>query len=263
MNKLTIQYLSDIHLEFYGSLTKVSRLVNWIQPKSNICVLAGDIGYPFQKQYEIFLKSMNHKFEHTFLIPGNHEFYQMGKNKNKTMNDVIQQIENIIQSNELNNIHFLNNSHYDLRLTDGNEYRFIGSTLWTHISDNNYLINDFDKINEMTINKMNSMHKESKDYIKSMIQQCEEDNKKIIMITHHLPSFSLNHPKYIQYKNYNQCFSSHSDDLIKDPVKCWIFGHTHAEMTMNINNIPCVVNPIGYPGENAKIDFNKVIDIPF
>ncbi len=256
MNRLKIQYFSDLHLEFYD-LTKLVRMIHWIKPKSNICVLAGDIGYPFQKKYEVFLIAMNKKFEHIFLILGNHEFYQLKDNEGKTMSQIVEQTDKIIKNNDLTNIHFLNNSHYDL-----GDYRFIGSTLWSHIYDNKYIHNDFNTIKELTSENMyNDLHKRDRDYLKNIIEESKTENKKIIMITHHLPSFKLNHPKYAKYHNYNQCFSSNSDDLIIEPIKCWIFGHTHTQMDVKINDIQCVANPIGYPGENKDIDFHKIIEI--
>ena len=103
MNRFKIQYFSDLHLEFYD-LTKLVRMIHWIKPKSDICVLAGDIGYPFQKKYEVFLIAMNKKFEHIFLILGNHEFYQLKDNEGKTMNQIIEQTEKIIKSNNLTNV---------------------------------------------------------------------------------------------------------------------------------------------------------------
>ncbi len=255
MDKLSIQYFSDLHLEFYN-LNKLVRLLQHIKPKSEICVLAGDIGYPFQKQYECFLIHMNNKFKHVFLITGNHEFYQLKQNIGKTIPEIIQQIQQIIEDNNLTNIHFLNNSYYDL-----NEYRFIGTTLWSHIYDNRYLTNDFNHIHELTIEKYNEMHERDVQYLKNTFQQSINENKKIIVISHYLPSYLLNHPKYSKYHHLNQCFSSHSDNLISEPVKTWIFGHTHTSVTMEINNIPCVSNPIGYPEENVDVDFHKIIEI--
>ncbi len=252
---MRIQYISDIHLEFYDEKETI-RLLRNIEPQTNICVLAGDIGYPFQRTYKIFLCGMSKKFEHIFLIHGNHEYYQFSENRNKTMKEIYDKTNRIIEKNNLQNIHFLHNSNYDL-----DEYRFIGSILWTKIEDPNYLSNDYNKIYEASIDELNEMHENNKIYINGAIEEANNLNKKVIMITHHLPSYKLNHPKYARYYRYHQCFSSHSDNLIRDPVKLWIFGHTHSNIEMNINNIPCVCNPLGYPDENNDIDLNKIIEI--
>lgn len=253
--KLKIQYLSDIHLEFYD-LTKIPRILSNIKPISDICILAGDIGYPFEKTYEVFLKGINNKFSHIFLIHGNHEYYQLKKNKDKTMEEIINKTHDIISSNNLKNIHFLNNSYYDL-----GKYRFVGSVLWTQLLNEKYLINDSNHIDNFSIRNNNDLHDKNKKFIKDMIDESIKLNKEMIMITHHLPSYKLNDEKYARYHNYNQCFSSNCEDLIKNPIKCWFFGHTHVEKNMNINGIRCVANPIGYIDENPIVDYKKIIEI--
>ncbi len=253
--RMKIQYISDLHLEFYD-LTKIVRFLMHIPKKADICVLAGDIGYPFQKTYEVFLKGISRKFEHVFLILGNHEFYQLKENQGKSVEEIIAKTKEIMEKNELTNVHFLHNSFYDI-----GEYRFVGSILWSHIYDDKYLTNDYEQVYEFTIEKMNEMHKECKEYIKETLEMSFKEEKKVIMITHHLPSFQLNHPKYAHYINYHQCFSSHSDDLIVEPVKAWIFGHTHAVIDKRIKGIQCVSNPIGYPGQNVDIQFGRTIDV--
>jgi predicted phosphodiesterase len=254
---MKIHYLSDIHLELYD-ITKIPYLLQKIIPQSNICVLAGDIGYVFQKTYISFLRGISPKFEHIFLIHGNHEYYQLKENKGKTHQEIIQKTHEIILQYNLHNIHFLNNSHYDL-----DEYRFIGSILWSKIENTQFLSNDYSHIYMNDVTTMNDTHTQCVNYIQDSISQARDLQKKVIVITHYLPSYKLNHPKYAKYYNYFQCFSSHCDYLIKDPVKLWVFGHTHMHIYEKINDVICVANPIGYKDEktNIDIDYNKVIEI--
>jgi predicted phosphodiesterase len=252
---MIIHYLSDIHLELYD-ITKIPRILQLIIPQSNICVLAGDIGYPFEQTYISFLRGIHSKFEHIFLIHGNHEYYQFGNNQGKSNEEIIQQTHDIISYYHLDKIHFLHNSHYDL-----GKYRFIGSVLWSHIEDERYLSNDYDVVYKNSIEEMNQTHFLCKDYIQQALIQAQTDEKEVIMITHHLPSYRLNHPKYARYYQYHQCFSSHSDEFITHPVKLWIFGHTHSTIHMNINNILCISNPIGYKGERVDVNFNCFVEI--
>lgn len=255
MSELTVHYLSDLHLEFYDE-NELKDVISRIIPKSEICVLAGDICYPFQKSYEIFLMDMNNKFKHVFLIHGNHEYYRLCENEGKLMKDIINKTNDIINSNDLKNIHFLNNSYYDI----GN-YRFAGTVLWSHIKDPNYLINDADTIVELDVNSMNRVHNECTKFIENITEKSKQDEKKLIVVTHHMPSYTLIDPKYEKYKKYNQCFASDCDYLVKDPIICWIFGHTHTKMEKTINNIPVLVNPIGYPEENECVDYNVTITL--
>lgn len=254
IKKLKIHYLSDIHLELYD-LTKVPRLLQQIVPQSPICVLAGDIGYPFQRTYETFLRGIHSKFEHIFLIHGNHEYYQLKENKGKSNEEIVEKTREIIKTYNLHKIHFLYNSYYDL---PNSNFRFIGSILWSKIEDKRYLSNDYEQSN---VQELNETHQLCKDYIKNGLIEAQNEDKKVIMITHHLPSFKLNHQKYAKYINYFQCFSSHCDDLINEPVKLWIFGHTHMDINMEINKILCVANPIGYKGEKLNPNFNGVVEV--
>jgi predicted phosphodiesterase len=88
------------------------------------------------------------------------------------------------------------------------------------------------------------------------------DNTKCVVITHHIPSMSLIDDKYLNTKMrpYNQWFYNDMDDFIernKDRIGCWIYGHTHTPRVDRIHNIPFLCNPIGYPNENPKVEFDK------
>lgn len=278
---MKIQYISDIHLEFYKPHKVNNRVLQNINPNEDVkvCVLSGDIGYPFQHIYKEFLIFMNKKFEHVLLITGNHEYYQFGENKGKTMKEVNDKIQNIIKVNNLNNIHFLNNSTYDLIYNDndGNKtYRFIGTTLWSKLFLPQYMTNDKINIEEHDFESCNKWYQENVDFLKTEIKKCNLDNefnlddKNIIpiiipiIITHHLPAYSLIDEKYKvgEYSIYNQCYASNCEDLMKDSgIKCWFYGHTHKESVQILNDIVCAANPIGYPDENENIDFNKFIEL--
>lgn len=249
-----IQYISDIHLEFIDHPIKLKKIVEKIIPIAPICVLAGDIGYPFHPYYSQFLEEMSKKFNHILLIHGNHEYYQLGKNKGKTMNEILEKTKEIVKS--LPNVHFLHNSYVDI-----DDIRFIGSVLWTELKNPKALVNDARSIQEFTVDHFNQIHEENKTFIRNTIEQSRDENKRIIMITHHLPSYELIDQSFVKYGDYNQCFASSCDEFINDPVILWIYGHTHLPNVQMINNIKCVANPIGYPGELAKPNYTQYVII--
>jgi predicted phosphodiesterase len=245
---MKIQYISDIHLEHYNKLPK-------IKPIGDILILAGDIGYPFSSIYKDFLIHMNKIFKKVFLITGNHEFYSCGKNEGKIMEEIDDYIKSIIFDNNLNNISYLDNSYEDYE-----GIRFCGTTLWTQITNTNYLINDFKIIKDMTIDLRNELFTNSCEFIDDTINK---STIPIVMITHHIPSHKLIHSIFQtdEYKNYNQCYASNCETFFKEPIKIWIYGHTHKESNIEINNIKFLCNPRGYPNENKQIDFNRFIEI--
>ena len=246
---MKIRYLSDLHLEFIKP-DKLGKFIGQISPGiDDICVLAGDIGIPTHFHYDALMKYVSKNFKKTFVIAGNHEYY----NKTKTMDEINLHLEEYFK--KYDNITFLNNS-YEVY----NGYCFVGSTLWSKIIDVTYAINDITKIYDLDYIKYNKLNETCIKFLDETLDK----NENCIVITHHLPSESLIDSKYKTdfMKNYNQWFYSNLDDLIlnqKDKIKCWIYGHTHTPSNVKINDIPFLCNPIGYPNENNKLDFETNI----
>ena len=83
LQNMILRYFSDLHLEFIKP-NKIERFIEKIpQGVNEICILAGDIGNPYQKNYDIFMNFINKNFKKTFVITGNHEYY----NKRKTIQE--------------------------------------------------------------------------------------------------------------------------------------------------------------------------------
>jgi predicted phosphodiesterase len=249
---MKIQYISDIHLEllFKNSIKMVKYL---IQPEAEICVLAGDIGNPYDKSYEDFLLDINSKFKKTFIIAGNHEYYK---------NDIIDTKEKIKSvCDNFKNITFLDNSYEDYE-----GYRFVGTTLWTDIKNKQYTINDTKMIKNLSIDYYNLLHSECSNFLNETLTNCTTNNIKSILITHHLPIYELTHPKYRDsfYTNYQQWFHANLDNIIKSNnliISACIYGHTHSESVQNHYDVNFYCNPVGYAGENNPVNINKVFEL--
>lgn len=248
---MIIRYFSDLHLEFIKP-NKINNILRKIGKAPNeVCVLAGDIGNPFhESNYIEFMNHMNANFKHTFVIPGNHEYYQ----KSKTMNEVDDYLHETFK--KYSNITYLNNS-----VKEYEGYTFIGTTLWSKITNPSYEINDVYNIPNFDYIKYNRINRICVDFLEDVVNTT---NKKCIIITHHIPSQSLIDTKYLTEKMrpYNQWFYNDMDSFIEsnqEKISCWIYGHTHTPRNERIHNIQFLCNPIGYPNENSKVDFNKKI----
>lgn len=243
---MRIQYISDIHLEFLKSLLSSKRF----KPSADILCLAGDIGYPSKPLYKEFLKYCNESYKKVFLITGNHEYY-----KCKSMDGIDDQIRYIIEMEGLSRVSFLDNSYEDYE-----GVRFVGSTLWSRIPERPaVLINDFHTIPGMSVALYNELHTVAREFLQSDVVQ--KSPLPVVVMTHHLPSMDLIDEKYKGYVDYNPFFASNCSDLLKDPVKIWISGHTHTEYDKRIGDVHCVCNPVGYPEENPLGDFNRVVEL--
>jgi predicted phosphohydrolase len=244
---MKVRYFSDLHLEFIKP-NKIKQFIQKIPSGMNeICILAGDIGNPYQENYDIFMKFISENFKKTFYIAGNHEYY----NKTKTILETNEFMQNYFQ--QFHNISFLNNNFEIYE-----NYCFIGTTLWSKVTNPNYEINDIYSIPNFDYIEYNKLNKLSIAFLQDTLQK----NENCIVITHHVPSSSLIDIKYktLQMIPYNQWFYCDMDDLIetqKDKIKYWIYGHTHTPSNVKINEISFLCNPIGYPNENHILDFQK------
>lgn len=246
---MKLRYFSDLHLEFIKP-NKIDKFIEQIAKGENeICILSGDIGNPYQENYNKFMNFISENFKKSFIIAGNHEYY----NKTKT----IQETNDYLQEyfTKFDNITFLNNNfeYY-------NDYYFIGTTLWTKITNPENKINDVFNIPFFDYIECNKLHLKSIEFLENVIH----DKNKCIIITHHVPSNTLIDDKYktLSMKPYNQWFYCSMDSFIqqnKDKIKCWFYGHTHTFNNTKINDIPFLCNPIGYPNENKNINFETSI----
>ena len=248
---MKVRYFSDLHLEFIKP-HKIKKFIQKIPSGNNeICILAGDIGNPYQENYDIFMNFISKNFKKTFYITGNHEYY----NKTKTIQETNDFLENYFQ--QFDNISFLNNNYenYD-------NYCFIGTTLWSKIIDPTYKINDTYSIPNFDYIQYNKLNMLSVEFLQDALQK----NENCIVITHHMPSSSLIDIKYktLQMEPYHQWFYCNMDELIEtngNKIKYWIYGHTHTPSNVIKNEIQFLCNPIGYPNENKILDFQSSFEM--
>jgi len=238
--------LSDIHLEFHKN---VNRIIEKIPANPDkILVLAGDIGYPFCDAYSLFLQAMSRKHRKVFLVAGNHEYYS----KEHTMEEINQRIHTLCK--EMDNVSFLQNSWEDYE-----GCRWIGTTLWTIPSPSAKPISDVTQIKDFSLAKITALHQKAIHFLEREIPQ-----HPCVVISHHVPSFRLIHPKYktTEMAPYNSWFAASSlDPLFQNPnLKVWCYGHTHTPHDCIFDKIRFVCNPCGYPGENSVPVWNKLVE---
>lgn len=240
-----LQYISDIHLEYRNSYPIIPKVGDYL-------ALNGDIGSPFKSSYHDFLRHCSDTYERTFLISGNHEYWN---NDNIPMNIIDQMIRDI--TSKFKNVHYLNK---DVVKVD--DYNIIGATLWSNIINKNntmgddlYIYND-SNIN-MTIDDYKNIHN---DHVSWICKNIKSDNKTIVL-THHLPTYELIHPFYRKggYTKYQDRFASDLDEIIDYPIKAWLCGHSHSQYSVKINNVFCGINAVGKKREKYYDGIGKYV----
>jgi hypothetical protein len=253
------QLISDIHLEFKAKIN-ISQIADYL-------ILAGDIGYPEQELFGKFLANASKLFKKVFYVAGNHEYYQTwkkGQNEN-TIDEINIKIQQQI-NNCSTNIYFLNNDTHDI----DDKLRIVGTTLWSNITNPISNTNDVYEIYSskdtlVTNDYLTSKHLENVDFIKYQIHKAILDNKKLLVISHHLPSYQLILEKYNKaYPKFKSHFASDLDQIIESPIKVWCAGHSHGFNHKKINDVDCYVNAYGYTHEErngAMLDFSFEFNI--
>lgn len=248
---MKLRIASDLHLEAFTGRDPQSLTVDFLPPREedaeSVLVLAGDISSK-PDQLVSFIGHCEPRFKHVLYVPGNHEYY---RNHYQRFNTDVR-------------AHFAANSAKttvacgDVVQVQIDDVIFILSTLWADggLDDaerervGRYL-NDFYLIGyrEGRFTVPDMMY-ENTQHIKKieLALQAKSPNKKVV-ISHHMPSYRLCHPRF-----GNECnggFASNLDHIFAgdNAPALWIHGHTHDTIDTKLWNTRIVCNPRGYRGE--------------
>ncbi len=264
MNKIIIQVISDIHLEFFNSYPKIKPLAKYL-------FLAGDIGTisnKFDTKVKDFLTYCSKNWEKTFYVLGNHEFYQTKEYAYQKINfEELEQKYNQICT-ELPNVHLLNDTSAQLELG----LDVYGTTLWTGnygcVHDVADIFNDYNMIaiksktnpeNNISLNEeyINSKSKNQLDRLKDYLNT---NKTKSIILTHFPPvRANTSNPKYLSQPEYLANYFSWNNVYTQLDIKNvigWISGHTHWSYDITLNNIRFISNQMGYKKECLEGETN-------
>lgn len=236
----SIRIFSDLHLEFgIDTLKKCVDICSGCRTK--YLILAGDITN-FKKKEKILTRlsvDLKDYTDNIIYVLGNHEYY--GTNNHKGALNAYRKLCNKL------GIHLLEDSSLE---TD--DFVFYGSTMWTVPSvEAFYKMND--KYSFESRYDVIDLHEESVFQLNKFTMEYK-NTKPLVVITHHMPSFSLIDKKYQGFDSINTGFAGHLDSLIKDPVKYWIYAHTHSPNDTIMNGVRLICNSHGYPKERNKYD---------
>jgi predicted phosphodiesterase len=268
-----IQYVSDLHLEFYEKAV----FPQLVTPNARYLALAGDIGQPGSRVFQSFLSYVSGNWDRVFYVPGNHEYYAKQpapKWKYNQPTPFHERHQNLRESVEpYKNIHLLD-SLCPSYLCEEENVAIVGSTLWSHVPDERLVdarleMNDYNyipfchsarteldgkvygEIRPLHPVDTNQFHTDHRRSISEQIDIWKRRGANVCMITHHMPSFSLVSPRYRKH-HLNCCFASSCEDLMQPHVKAWIYGHTHNAAVTAIGNTITACNARGYPNESVS-----------
>jgi predicted phosphodiesterase len=163
---------------------------------------------------------------------------------------------------------YLDCDTFDIILKDGSTIKIAGCTLWSHIPRSNYVdavmqLNDFYNCDDLIkggAKTYNEWHSLQSDWL---IDQLTSINPPDIVVTHHLPTYSLIAEKF-KNSSLNYCYASNTIDentLTRARLICC--GHSHAYKNFKLGDTEFILNPLGYASEaytsTYKFDYNYVL----
>lgn len=212
----SIQIASDLHIECYDESINP---LDFITPTADILILAGDIGSLYKiKQLTTFVSIICGYFQAVLYIPGNHEYYTV-ENYTPIVFSVLE--NRILQlGTDIKNLHILNRN--SIRI---NNLCILGCTLWSRpeFTVPNYIVRIPDWTTEIYLDH----HEKDLLYITQMIEQCKQRKYKLLVVTHHTPTYKVLEGT-TKRKKYLSLYSSDLEHLLdKEMAIAWICGHIH------------------------------------
>ena len=243
---MKFQLASDFHLERYKKLPEITKLIT---PSAPYLILAGDICNVKHPHFFEFFNKICPLFTKIFYVLGNHEYYCNDMMPEfYSMSETEEYARNIL--NNFNNVYLLQKDFIEL----GNKIIIMGATLWTYLSkkdifkpvgtcllpNTDYILyNDHIMLHPKLTNKTHLTHKRWLEYMLECFQK-----KKIIVITHHLPSKKCLNSKY-EFNIMNKTFYSNSEKIL-ERATVWCAGRTHIGVNKEIQGTLVCANPLGY-----------------
>ncbi|MBR6490511.1 MAG: metallophosphoesterase [Muribaculaceae bacterium] len=247
---MKIQFASDLHLEFKENSRYLAE--HPLEVAGDILVLAGDIilfGEESLNNHPFWDWCSDH-YAHTFIVPGNHEYYNRF--------DVISTLTNFTFPLR-RNVTYVNNRSITLGDTE-----LFFTTLWSPVSENQLAsvqtgMNDCRRIvfgdHLLLATDYARAHERCMEWLKKALSESTASHK--VVVTHHCPIVAED-PRYAD-NGLSSAFVVDLEDFIKNSdIDFWIFGHTHwnALRGTKVGETTLLTNQMGYLTWGGEKDFS-------
>lgn len=251
---MKFQFASDLHIEYKNN--EIPFANDYIIPKADILILAGDIGSLYKlSQLKGFLAQLCVLFKFVLYIPGNHEYYRIEGQEPVSMNILNDRLYSL--EKDLDNLFILNEAIVQIE-----NVCIVGTTLWSKPLVK-YIPTSLAQIKDFKIYDYQKLHFSNLNFITKKIEYCKNNNLKLLVVTHHCPTYDVVGKRKKNHK-YVSLYASNLDYLLKkDKVHTWICGHVHRNFNYYTKEGTHLVgNQRGKPRDNIR-DYRKdmIVDI--
>lgn len=249
---MKIQYASDLHLEFQENSEFLA--LHPLEVKGDILVLAGDTHVFRGKSWENhpFFDWCAEHYQQTYIIPGNHEYYDRVE-----LCERFDDYEYCIREN----VHYINNRSVMIENTE-----FFFTTLWTIIPPAELVavqmgLTDCHRIKyqgrSFTSQDYEALHQKCVEWLSGALSTSIAKHK--VVITHHQPTLCISDPRFTS-SPINSAFAVDMDTFIEHcDAEYWIYGHTHYNDGTGsvIGQTKLLCNQLGYVRHNEHNLFSS------
>jgi len=246
----SFQIASDLHIEYNSDQNP--NAMDLITPVADVLILAGDIGSIYKReQLTSFLQQICPHFKAVLYIPGNNEYYMVNGIQPMDfdkLKSILREIERSIP-----NLHVLDKNSVQI-----GDLCIAGCTLWSDVTCK--LPKFIVRIHNMFTGLYKEKFDQDRIYIENMIKYCKNNKMKLMIITHHPPTYkTLEGCK--KRDKFKSLYASNLDYLMEhNSITAWICGHVHKNFNFNINGCRVIGNQKGKPKDNID-DYNKQFTI--
>lgn len=248
---MLIDVVSDLHLRSPNDLND-----EFYTASAPVLALLGDVCEMHQLETMLpVFERISGTWKKVLYVLGNHEFY------NGFLDNAVSHYRSVLSG--FKNIHILDNDAVSIR-----GIAFIGSTLWSDMDRNSPItknlcrtgISDYRLIypsletlarNRHPITPDHTVHLFSLNikFLEDMLTLFSE-SKKIVMLTHHAPSYQSVIQKF-RTNMLNGAFVSNLDHIMLNDsrIKLWLHGHCHSNIDYMVEQCRVVCHPKGYGRE--------------
>jgi predicted phosphodiesterase len=247
---MRLQYASDLHLEFKANSLYLQE--NPLSVSGDILVLAGDV-ILFEENRLVrhpFFDWCADNFRETYIIPGNHEYYNGTELTDSQIN-----FEYLLRPN----VCYLNNKSIMVGDTE-----LFFTTLWCVIAPAQLMpvqmgVTDCHRIiyenRRFTSQDYEAIHRQSLLWLERALENSTAQRK--VIVTHHCPTERFHDPRFVE-SSISSAFTVRLDDFVeRSGADYWIFGHTHyngGEAVVGNTRLLC--NQLGYVAHGEHRTFN-------
>lgn len=254
---MKILVLSDLHLEFQPFMVPEQD-----DEANTIVILAGDIGVAKKPHtYDYFIHDLAKRFRAVLWVMGNHEHYKYNMPSTHA--------KLFMATVDYDNVLVLEKDTVEF-----DDVVFVCATLWTDMDNNNpvttyqagLVMNDYKYIRigpedepwkrKLKVTDTIAEHLRTKEFIFSEIERNKNNGKKVVVVTHHLPSF-LSIDESHKGDSLNGAYATELGEyIVEAEPEIWIHGHTHSSADYTLGETRIICNPRGYCPDYPNSEFN-------